>query len=69
MNGAGGLQAWRWLFIFEGAPSVICGILIFFFMPQYPETANWLSAEDKLLSLQRLGERCSKGYVDLPIFQ
>lgn len=61
MNGVCGLEAWRWLFIIEGIPSVILGIAVFFFMPQYPETAGWLSESEKTLQIQRLGAYCSKG--------
>jgi predicted MFS family arabinose efflux permease len=61
MNGAGGLEGWRWLFILEGVPSVICGIVIFFFLPQYPESASWLNEEEKRLQLTRMGVNCSHG--------
>ncbi|CAK7230255.1 hypothetical protein SEUCBS140593_007523 [Sporothrix eucalyptigena] len=55
MNGAGGLAAWRWLFIFEGIPSIILGILVFFFLPSYPEEVNWLTPAEKELEQRRLG--------------
>ncbi|OQV09896.1 hypothetical protein CLAIMM_13973 [Cladophialophora immunda] len=54
MNRAGGLVAWRWLFIIEGLPSVITGILVFFFMPNYPENAGWLTEAEKSIQRQRL---------------
>ena len=55
MNGAGGLAAWRWLFILEGIPSVVVGILVFFFLPSYPENVSWLSDDEKALEQRRLG--------------
>ncbi|CAK7566707.1 MAG: hypothetical protein SEPTF4163_004659 [Sporothrix epigloea] len=55
MNGAGGLAAWRWLFIIEGIPSIILGILIFFLLPNYPEDVKWLSDDEKILERRRLG--------------
>jgi hypothetical protein len=61
MNDAGGLEGWRWLFILEGVPSIICGIVIFFFLPQYPETASWLNEEEKKLQTSRMGINCSHG--------
>ncbi|KFY52288.1 hypothetical protein V496_08550 [Pseudogymnoascus sp. VKM F-4515 (FW-2607)] len=54
MNGIGGLEAWRWLFIFEGVPAVIVGISLYFFLPSYPETSSWLTSEEKALSTKRL---------------
>ncbi|CEJ55328.1 Putative MFS general substrate transporter [Penicillium brasilianum] len=61
MNGAHGLSAWRWLFIIEGAPSCASAVLVWFFLPDYPETANWLSAEEKELAASRLRLEGSKG--------
>jgi hypothetical protein len=38
MNGTGGLSAFRWLFILEGLPSLLSAPLVWFFLPDYPET-------------------------------
>lgn len=61
MNGARGLSAWRWLFIIEGAPSCASAILVWFFLPDYPETAHWLLAEEKELAKERLALEGSHG--------
>lgn len=61
LNMSHGLSAWRWLFIIEGAPSCASAFLIFFFLPDYPETARWLTTEDKQLAKQRLRVEGSKG--------
>jgi MFS family permease len=61
MNQTHGLSAWRWLFIIEGAPSCASAFLVWFFLPDYPETASWLSAEEKDLARQRLQTEGSKG--------
>ncbi|OQD82598.1 hypothetical protein PENANT_c020G07813 [Penicillium antarcticum] len=61
MNGAHGLSAWRWLFIIEGAPSCASAFLVWFFLPDYPETAKWLSNEEKELAEHRLVKEGSKG--------
>ncbi|KAH6679971.1 major facilitator superfamily domain-containing protein [Plectosphaerella plurivora] len=65
MNGAGGLEGWRWLFIVEGVPSVILGVIVFFCMPNYPENASWLTEEEKRVQVQRLGLNCSQGNAKL----
>jgi predicted MFS family arabinose efflux permease len=44
----------RWLFILEGIPSVASSVLVWFFLPDYPETAKWLSDEEKALAAERL---------------
>ncbi|KAJ5716635.1 hypothetical protein N7493_008546 [Penicillium malachiteum] len=54
MNGASGLSAWRWLFIIEGAPSCASAVLFWFILPDYPETCNFLTSEEKALAIQRL---------------
>ena len=61
MNGAGGLVAWRWLFLLEGAPSILFGVLIFFILPDYPETTNWLTSEESKLAVDRMQFNGSKG--------
>ena len=44
---------------------MILGILVFFFLPNYPETSNFLSKEEKALQEKRLGEESSR-FVYLP---
>lgn len=61
MNGVSGLVAWRWLFILEGIPSVISAVFVWFLLPDYPETASWLTAEEKELSSHRMAEQGSHG--------
>jgi hypothetical protein len=61
MNGAQGLSAWRWLFIIEGAPSCASAVLVWFLLPDYPETAKWLTVDEKELAAQRLVLEGSKG--------
>ena len=42
-----GLRGWQWLFILEGIPSVLLGIVTWFYLTDRPEKADWLSAEQK----------------------
>ncbi|KAI0523744.1 MFS general substrate transporter [Xylaria bambusicola] len=61
INGVRGLSGWRWLFILEGIPSVLSSLFVWFLLPDYPETANWLSENEKELATQRLLIDGSKG--------
>ncbi|KAJ5102606.1 hypothetical protein N7532_003135 [Penicillium argentinense] len=61
MNGINGVSGWRYLFYIEGAPSCASAILVWFLLPDYPETATWLSAEEKDLSRERLAVEGSHG--------
>jgi len=47
MTGIWGLPGWQWMFILEGLPAVILGIVIYFHLPDRPAEAKWLPAEQK----------------------
>lgn len=61
MNGVAGLVGWQWLFILEGIPSCLFALVILMFLPDYPESARWLSAEEKALAADRMRYCGSKG--------
>jgi MFS transporter, ACS family, tartrate transporter len=42
-----GLSSWRWLLILEGAPAVVLGALTYFLLPDRPEQAHFLAAEER----------------------
>ncbi|MFB6961001.1 MFS transporter [Streptomyces sp. NPDC056309] len=46
-DGLLGTADWQWLFIIEGIPSVVLGVLAFFLMTDRPKNATWLSAEER----------------------
>ncbi|KAH7336757.1 MFS transporter [Rhizoctonia solani] len=54
MNMVRGLEAWRWLFILEGMPTIISSFFVFLFFPDFPETVIWLSDEERALAVGRL---------------
>ena len=47
MTGVLGLAGWRWLFIIEGIPAVILGIVCWFYLTSRPSEAKWLSADER----------------------
>jgi ACS family tartrate transporter-like MFS transporter len=56
-----GLPGWRWVFIMEGVPSILLGIVTIFYLTDNPQQAHWLPEDEKLwlvAELQR--ERESK---------
>jgi ACS family tartrate transporter-like MFS transporter len=42
-----GLEGWRWLFILEGIPAVILGVVTFFYLTDRPSDAVWLPPEER----------------------
>lgn len=42
-----GKAGWRWVFILEGLPAVISGLLTLFLLPDHPREAKWLTEEER----------------------
>jgi D-galactonate transporter len=49
-----GLHGWQWLFVIEGIPAVLLGVLSFFVLSDSPSKAAWLSDAEKALLLGNL---------------
>jgi len=47
MDGIWGLQGWQWLYIIEGIPAIILGILTPFLMTDRPSQAHWLADDER----------------------
>lgn len=47
LDGAAGLAGWRWLFLVEGVPAVVLGLLVLLLLPETPRAARWLSGAEK----------------------
>jgi D-galactonate transporter len=61
LDGAMGLQGWQWLFIIEGIPSVLLGLVTWFYLTDRPAKADWLTTEQKAwLAAQLDGETAAK---------
>ncbi|KAI9140708.1 major facilitator superfamily domain-containing protein [Paraphysoderma sedebokerense] len=54
MNGFGGMEGWRWIFILEGLPTAVVGVITWFYLPDYPNTAGFLSSTERDLVVRRL---------------
>src|SRR6516164_8439495 len=51
-----GLRGWRWLFILEGIPAVVLGILALFYLTDWPQQAQWLNPDERNWIIRTLGE-------------
>jgi MFS family permease len=47
MEGIWGLHGWQWLFIIEGSPAIILGVLCLFVLTDRPAQARWLSEAER----------------------
>ena len=47
MEGIGGLHGWQWLFIVEGLPAIVLGVMCLFVLTDRPEQAAWLSDAER----------------------
>ena len=59
------LAGWRWLFLIEGAPAILLGIVTIVYLPDRPDDARWLSPTERDWINARLGdERAAKAHVE-----
>jgi len=51
-----GLEGWQWVFLVEGVPSIFFGIVTYFYLPDFPRTAKFLSPEEREIVAGRLDD-------------
>ncbi|EFE43420.1 hypothetical protein TRV_01805 [Trichophyton verrucosum HKI 0517] len=54
MDGVGGYQGWRWIFILEGLLTVVVAAGAYFFLEDFPETASFLTPREREFVIHRL---------------
>ncbi|OJD27884.1 hypothetical protein ACJ73_00722 [Blastomyces percursus] len=59
LDGIGGLEGWRWIFLVEGAASVLLGVACFFILVDTPSlSTSWLEPQEiRYLELRLLAQR------------
>lgn len=60
------LKSWQWMFLLEGAPALLMGVIAFFYLDNRPEDARWLTDDEKhylraLLDNEQAGKQHVKG--------
>jgi ACS family tartrate transporter-like MFS transporter len=65
LGGKFGLAGWQWLFLVEGLPTAIFSVVILKMLPDGPDKASWLTAEEKrwlAAQLKADGEKAHLGH-------
>ena len=61
LDGVAGFAGWQWLFLIEGLPAVVLGVLALVVLTDRPEQASWLDPEGRAwLSQQMARERSER---------
>jgi ACS family tartrate transporter-like MFS transporter len=47
LDGWHGLHGWQWLFLLEGIPAIVLGVVVLFYLTDGPEHAKWLAPEQR----------------------
>jgi MFS transporter, ACS family, tartrate transporter len=56
-----GLPGWRWIFILQGIPAVLAGIVALFYFTDHPAGARWLEPDERQWLEEKLqGERAPR---------
>jgi ACS family tartrate transporter-like MFS transporter len=79
MDQVAGLHGWQWVFLLEGLPSVLLGVVVLFYLTDRPEQAMWLAADERAWLTtrinreekyreQRHGADVRRGLVDVRVW-
>ncbi|KAF2825752.1 retrograde regulation protein 2 [Ophiobolus disseminans] len=63
MEGLGGYPSWRWIFIIEGALTIVLAFAGYMLLPNYPSNTSFLSQEETAMAQWRLN-RENDGVAD-----
>lgn len=47
-EGVGGLWGWQWMFLLEGIPTILLGVIAWWLLPNGPQQAPWLTDQERL---------------------
>lgn len=57
LTGKANLNGWQWIFLLEGLFTIVLGVLTWFFIPDFPDKARFISEKQR--------EVCSSHTVNL----
>ncbi|UDD57379.1 hypothetical protein AFCA_004880 [Aspergillus flavus] len=54
LSGKRGLAAWQWLYVIEGSITMFFGIIVLFFLPEFPQTCRLLTEGEKSVANRQM---------------
>lgn len=64
-----GLPGWRWVFILEGLPAILLGVVTLFYLTDWPQDAMWLAPEERAWITEELrpekADKSAAGHVSV----
>lgn len=60
LHGKAGLDGWQWLFLLEGIPAVLMGLIVLFVLPNRPKETRWMSDVEKEWIQSQLDQEAAK---------
>ena len=65
LHGKAGLDGWQWLFLLEGIPAILLGLVVLFVLPNRPGETSWITDSEKEWIQSRLDHEAaqSKGHA------
>uniref|UniRef100_UPI003F4946A8 MFS transporter n=1 Tax=Cupriavidus yeoncheonensis TaxID=1462994 RepID=UPI003F4946A8 len=67
LSGTGGLAGWQWMFLVEGLPCILLGVLALHFVPNRPADAAWLTEQEKRLLANEIGASAAHNHSFLAV--
>lgn len=61
LDGRLGLAGWQWLFLVEGVPSALLGVVVLRYLTDRPEEARWLPPAERAWLVDRLAHEATLG--------
>ncbi|KAI1818414.1 major facilitator superfamily domain-containing protein [Poronia punctata] len=69
LDGVAGLEGWRWIFILEGIATVAVALAAYFLLYDFPETATFLTEEERAFVIWRLKYQGNTESHDIQVAQ
>jgi ACS family tartrate transporter-like MFS transporter len=59
-----GLSGWQWMFLMEGMPAILLGVIVYWALSDSPRDATWLKGDERAWLLERLAREHSESAIE-----